>query len=41
MLVAAIAQRIETGGGGPEIDDDQEEGRERVDAEVGTEPRQA
>ena len=39
LLVLAVAERVEAGGGAAEIDDDQKERRERVEAEMRAEPR--
>ena len=41
FLVRAIAEPVEAGGGGAEIDDQQEEGRQRIDAEMRADPGQA
>ncbi len=40
-LVAAVAQRIETGDRGAQVDDHQEERAQRIDAEPGADARQA
>ena len=40
MLVPAVAERVEAGRRAAEIDDDEEEGRERIEAEMRAEPRQ-
>ena len=41
MFVAAVAEGEEARAGAAEIDHDEEEGRQRVDAEMGADPRQA
>ena len=41
MFMTTVAQRKEAGAGTAEIDHHQKEGRERVDAEMGADPRQA
>jgi hypothetical protein len=40
-FVAAVSEPVETGNRAAEIDDDEKECRERIDAEMGTEPGQA